>query len=78
MKEKNKNHEINNNIITNNIIDYEQKINHKFTQDPKNLKTQSIIATTCTKFEMNDIFEIFISYRDNKEYLVTQYANNKN
>ena len=74
VKENNKNHEINNNIMPNNIIEYEQKINHMFVQDPKNLKSKCIIATTCTKTEMIDIFEIFTSYKDNSEYLVTQNA----
>ena len=52
-----------------NII-YKNKINYEFIKDPKNLKFKSDITTTNTSAGWNDIFEIFISYKDNKEYLV--------
>ena len=60
----------------NNLYEYEKKINYKFKKDPNNLKFKSNITTTNTNEGWNDIFEIFISYIDNKEYLVSPNANN--
>ena len=39
--------------------------------DPNNLKYKLDITTTNTKNGWNDMFEIFISNKDNKEYLVS-------
>ena len=71
------NDNLNNNIIDNNIIindniNYENKIKHEFIKEPKNLKFKNIITQTNTNVGWNDMFEVFISYKDNKEYLVSQ------
>ena len=55
---------------------YEYKINYEFKKDPKNLKFKDNITITNTPAGWNDIFEIFISYKDNKEYLVSPNCNN--
>ena len=55
---------------------YENKINYKFKKDPKNLKFKENIAMSNISLGWNDIFEIFISYKDNKEYLVSPNSNN--
>ena len=57
-------------------IKYENKINYEFKKDPKNLKFKENITTTNTSWGWNDMFEIFISYKDNKEYLVSPNAKN--
>ena len=57
-------------------IEYEKKINYEFKKEPKNLKFKENITTTNTYYGWNDIFEIFISYKDNKEYLVSPNTNN--
>ena len=56
--------------------EYENKINYEFKNEPKNLKFKENITTTNTYCGWNDIFEIFISYKDNKEYLVSPNTNN--
>ena len=55
---------------------YEYKINYEFKKEPKNLKFKENITTTNTNGGWNDMFEIFISYKDNKEYLVSPNTNN--
>ena len=57
-------------------IEYEKKINYEFKNEPKNLKFKENITTTNTDCGWNDMFEIFISYKDNKEYLVSPNTNN--
>ena len=57
-------------------IKYENKINYEFKKDPKNLKFKENITTRNTSWGWNDMFEIFISYKDNKEYLVSPNAKN--
>ena len=57
-------------------IKYENKINYEFKKEPKNLKFKENITTTNTSWGWNDMFEIFISYKDNKEYLVSPNAKN--
>ena len=57
-------------------IEYEKKINYEFKKEPKNLKFKENITTTNTNEGWNDMFEIFISYKDNKEYLVSPNTNN--
>jgi WD40 repeat protein len=64
------------NIVHN--IEYEMKINYEFIKEPKNLKFKENITTTNTNWGWNDIFEIFISYIDNKEYLVSPNSNKFN
>ena len=59
-------------------IEYEKRKNYEFTKEPKNLKFQSNITITNTFYGWNDMFEIFISYQDNKEYLVSPNSNNYN
>ena len=61
-----------------NDIEYEQKINHEFIKDPKDLKFNSNITTTNTKSGWNDMFEIFISCKDNKAYLASPNSANYN
>ena len=55
---------------------YEYKMNYEFKKDPKNLKFKDNITITNTPIGWNDMFEIFISYKDNKEYLVSPNCNN--
>ena len=57
-------------------IEYEKKINYEFKKEPKNLKFKENITTANTYGGWNDMFEIFISYKDNKEYLVSPNTNN--
>ena len=50
-------------------LEYKDKINYKFKENP-NLKMNHIITKTADHWTgVNDLFEIFISYKDNKEYL---------
>ena len=62
----------NNNNKENNIMDHRDynKINYIFKKGP-NLKYKLDITNTNTSYGWNDIFEIFISYKDNKEYLIS-------
>ena len=57
--------------------EYKKKINYKFKKGP-NLKYKLDITNTNIKWGWNDIFEIFISYKDNKEYLISPNINNFN
>ena len=59
-------------------LEYEKKMNYNFIKDPKNLKYKLDITTTNTSAGWNDRFEIYISYKDNKEYLVSPNTNNFN
>ena len=61
-----------------NELEYEKKMNYNFIKDPKNLKYKLDITTTNISAGWNDIFEIYISYIDNKEYLVSPNTNNFN
>jgi len=74
-EQENINDKISNMILLDNKR-YEYKINYEFKKDPKNLKFKDNITITNTSAGWNDIFEIFISYKDNKEYLVSQNCNN--
>ena len=80
MNKKNiKDNELNDSVLVNvGNIDYENKINHEFIQDPKKLKFKKDITITNTKNGWNDLFEIFISCKDNKEYLVSPNVNDCN
>ena len=73
---KNKEENINNIIIKDNA--YNNKINYEFIQDPKKLKFKLDITKTNTKWGWNDRFEIFISIKDNLEYLVSPNSKNFN
>jgi len=64
----------NNNTIAHR--DYLNKINYKFNKNP-NLKYKfNITNTNDSVYGANDIFEVYISYKDNKEYLVSPNINN--
>ena len=79
IENNNFNDKLNNNILNfsiNEKKEYENKINHEFTMDPNNLKYKLDITTTNTKNGWNDMFEIFISNKDNKEYLVSPNVDN--
>ena len=52
-------------------IEYINKINYKFKKEPNNLKYKLDITNTNTTVGCNDMFEIFISYKDNNEYLIS-------
>ena len=57
---------------SNNInTEYIKKINYKFNSEPKKLKYKQTIIKTNDLFGANDLFEVFISYKDNKEYIVS-------
>ena len=60
----------------NNNKEYEKIINYKFVKEPQNLKYKYDITNTNIKYGLGDIFEIFISYKDNKEYIVSPNINN--
>ena len=66
------------NININKVNKYEKKINYKFIKEPKNLKFKEDIITNNICWGWNDIFEVFISFQDNKEYLVSQNEKNYN
>jgi len=76
-KMNNKNNE-NNKINYYNDNEYNNKINYKFGNDPNNLKYKYDITSTNCYYGCNDIFEIFISYLDNKEYIISPNINNYN
>ena len=54
------------------------KINYIFEKDPNNLKYKYDITNTNYPDGCNDIFELFISYKDNKEYIISPNINNYN
>ena len=64
----------------NNLIDFKNEINdeysenknNEFKNDPKNLKYKyDITSFNDGSYGGNDIFEVFISFKDNKEYVVS-------
>ena len=72
----------NNFIIEENNIseiytNYNDKINYEFKRNPKYLKYKLDITYTNTNWGANDIFEVFLSYKDNTEYIISpNYINN--
>jgi len=60
----------------NNKNEYNNKINYKFEKDPNNLKYKYDITNTNCSNGINDIFEVFISYKDYKEYIISPNNNN--
>jgi len=52
--------------------------NYKYKTEPQNLKFKFDITKTNTSYGVNDIFEIFICYKDNKEYIISPNINNYN
>ena len=66
------------NSDNNKITLYKNKINYKFQKNP-NLKFKlNITEDNEGKQGVNDIFEVFISYKDNKEYFSSSNKNNYN
>ena len=57
---------------------YINKINHKFMKEPINLKYQLDIVETNDFFGCNDLFEVYTSYKDNKEYVASKNINDFN
>jgi len=72
--DKKKNNQ-NNRMNTNNNNEYNNKIIYKFVKDPNNLKFKYDITNTNSYYGINDIFEVFISYKDNKEYIISKNFN---
>ena len=59
--------------------EYFKKINYKFKEEPKNLKYKlDITKNNDGSAGVNDIFEVFISYKDNKEYIASPDCKNYN
>ena len=58
--------------------EYINKINHKFIKEPINLKYQLDIIDTNDFFGCSDLFEVYTSYKDNKEYVASKNINNFN
>ena len=56
--------------------EYLNKINYKFNTNPNELKYKEDIIGSNDYFGFNDIFEIFISYKNNKEIIVSKNFNN--
>ena len=54
------------------------KINYKFKKEPQNLKYKEDITNANTPMGWNDMFEVFISYKDMIEYLISPNAKNHN
>ena len=70
------NYKMNNNNENN---EYNNKINYKFEKDPNNLKYKyDITNTNDGGYGCNDIFEVFKSYKDNKEYIISPNKDNYN
>ena len=58
--------------------EYTKKINYKFQKDPNKLHYKKDIANPNVPNGWNDIFEIFISYKNCKEYFVSPNVNTFN
>ena len=68
----------NNNYKMDNNNEYNNKINYKYEEDSNNLKFILDITKTNDGYGCNDIFEVFISYKDNKEYIILKNIKNYN
>ena len=55
--------------------DYQYKINYKFAKNP-HFNYKYDITDSNDNYGMNDIFEVFTSYKDNKEYIASPNWNN--
>ena len=53
-------------------------INKNYLHNEYNLKYKLDITNTNTNYGWNDMFEVFISYKDNKEYLISPNINDFN
>ena len=58
--------------------EYINKINYQFIKDPINLQYKLDISFSNTNAGWNDMFEVFLSYKDNKEYIASPNINNYN
>ena len=58
--------------------EYNNKINYKFKKAPINLKYKYEINNINCSWGCNDTFEVFIFYKDNKEYIILTNNNNYN
>ena len=52
--------------------------NYKYKKEPQNLKFKYDITNTNCIGGWNDMFEVFICYKDNKEYIISPNSNNYN
>ena len=66
--------------LYNQIYEYgnNMKMDNLFEKEPQNLKYKLDITTTNDNWGMNDIFEVFKSYEDNKEYIISPNYENHN
>ena len=58
--------------------EYLNKIDYIFKKEPHNLKYKSTITDNNSSAGWNDMFEIFVSYKDNKDYLISPNIRNYN
>ena len=58
--------------------EFKKKIEYTFQKEPQNLKFKLNITKQNTNIGWNDIFEVFKSIKDNKEYIVSPNSNNNN
>ena len=58
--------------------EYFNKMHYEFTNNPINLKYKADITLTNTNAGWNDMFEVFLCYKDNKEYVVSPNNNSYN
>ena len=58
--------------------DYLNKVNYNYSSSPLGFKYKTDICKNNTSCGWNDMFEIFISYQNNKEYLASPDNNNFN
>ena len=71
-------------ILLDKLVNYPQynrfkdKMDYKFNKNPKNLKYKKDIVQTNTYVGWNDLFEVFTSFTDGNEYLVSPNKNNYN
>ena len=56
------------------FTEYKDKINYKFLKNP-NLKYKQDITDINEKYGLNDLFEVFLSFQDNKEYIASPNIN---
>ena len=57
--------------------DYKTKINYKFNSNP-NFKFKKILTDKNDAYGVNDVFEIYLSFYDNREYVASPNVNNHN
>ena len=53
----------------------DEKVNHKYVKNPQNFKFKLNLNTTNDSFGRSDIFEVFISVKDLKGYLISKNNN---